>query len=51
MPAADKRVITAEAPGIGTISCPAALTFSHSLAPGSDIPGVPASEQYAPLCH
>ena len=43
-PLADKDVFTADAPGSGVILM---FSFTHSftnIAPGSEIPGVPASE-------
>ena len=46
-PAADKAVINAHAPGIGTTSKPASLTNFTKGIPGSLSNGVPASETKA----
>ena len=42
-PVIDSAVVNAEAPGKGTTLCPAASAAFTSIAPGSLMPGVPAS--------
>lgn len=44
-PAIDKAALSALAPGIGITRNPAAPTCITRRAPGSEIPGVPASDK------
>ena len=43
-PAADTAVVNADAPGIGNTRSPASRTAATRRAPGSEMPGVPASD-------
>ena len=45
-----KEFIIAHAPGIGTIFIPSSMHFFITSSPGSQIPGVPASDTNAIFC-
>ena len=48
-PLIDNAVIAAVAPGMGIISIPFFIAAEINLVPGSEMPGVPASETNAQL--
>lgn len=43
----DRAAVTAEGPGMGIATPPECHTAAESFPPGSDIPGVPASDTKA----